>query len=105
MSYSAGEVEFAIERAKRAHGNWGLLRFAMGWLFVLSVVGLFVPGALGWAIAGLIVSAVLWLFATAKRNFYAHAVAQGTEYLLFGTPEGQQAIRDEAARRLREGDY
>lgn len=105
MSYSADEVVIAIQRAKQAHKNWGLLRFAMGWLFVLSAVGLFVPDALGWGIAGLIVSVILWLLATAKRSFYAQVVAQATEYLMFGTSEGQQAIRDEAARRLREGDY
>lgn len=105
MIPSADDVVGATQRVQSRRGNWALVRFAMSWLFVVSVVGLFVPNALGWAIAGLVISIMLWLFAHAGVRACDNVLASYTEYVMFHTPEGQQAIRDEAGRRLREGDY
>jgi hypothetical protein len=94
-----------FERHKQRISNFGLLRFASVWLLVLSVVGLFVPGAAGWGITGIILAVILIVVSNAARSASAQRVKAMLEHAMFETPEGRQAIRDEATRRLRDHDY
>jgi hypothetical protein len=102
---SLAEVEAARATLVQRRGNFALLRFAMIWLFVISVVGLFVPSTMIAAIFGVLVAVVLFLSSNETIRQADKNIAAFSEYLLFSVADGQQAIRAEASRRLREGDY
>lgn len=85
---------------RRRYSAFGLLRFAAGWGVVLSIVGAIIGWWGGWIT--LVICVIVIGACTASMRTLR---AQAATYSLLYTAEGQQAIRDEATRRLREGDY
>ncbi|MBF0671787.1 MAG: hypothetical protein IR160_04290 [Salinibacterium sp.] len=100
------DLEHELMRLKQRFDNFGLLRFGAVCLAVVSFVGLFAPEGAGWGTAGVLLGLVGVGISNAGREACAQrANAMLVEFNLFHTPEGRQAIQDEAARRLREHDY